>query len=99
MTGDPHGIVDQIKAALPPGSHVAVAHPASDLKSAAMAEMARRLNRVVSQQVTLGSRAEVGRFLSGLELAAPGVVRLPGWRPGSPEGAAPESTMWGGAGR
>ena len=98
-SGDPYGIVAELKAALPPGSHMAVAHPASDLKSAAMAELARRLNRLMSQQVTLRSRAEVGRFLSGLELAAPGVVRLPGWRPDSPEDAAAESTMWGGAGR
>jgi trans-aconitate methyltransferase len=96
---DPYAIVARLRDALPPGSHVAIAHPASDIESAAMAELARRLNRLMSQQVTLRSQAGVARFLSGLTLVGPGVVRLPDWRPASADEAAAPSTMWGGIGR
>ena len=35
-----------------------------------------------ADQVTFRTRAEVTRFFDGLELAEPGVVQPPQWRPG-----------------
>ena len=76
-----------------------VSHPASDIDAQSMAEMARRLNRLMSQSVTLRSHTEVSRFFDGLDVAEPGVVRIPEWRPDSPAEAASPATMWGGAAR
>jgi S-adenosyl methyltransferase len=76
-----------------------VSHPANDIDAESMAEMAKRLNRLMAQRVVLRSYPEVSRFFDGLELAPPGVVRIPEWWPGSPGDIATPSTMWGGAGR
>jgi O-methyltransferase involved in polyketide biosynthesis len=96
---DPHGIVARLIGAAPPGSYLMVCHPASDLQAAAMANMAKRLSTLMAQRVKPRSREEVTRFFGGLELVEPGVVRVPEWRPGSPEDAQGRSTMWGGVAR
>jgi hypothetical protein len=96
---DPAAIVTRLLDAVPAGSYLAVAHPASDIESAAMANMARRLNQLLTQRVNLRSRDAVGQFLGGLSLIEPGVVRLPDWRPESGADASAPSTMWGGVGR
>jgi hypothetical protein len=96
---DPHGIVAQLLDAVPAGSYLVVSHPASDIDAESMAEMAKRLNRLMSQSVALRDHAGVTRFFDGLDLAEPGVVRIPEWRPGSPAEAATPATMWGGVGR
>ncbi len=96
---DPHAIVAQLLAAVPSGSYLVIAHPASDIEANAMADMAKRLNQLMAQQVALRSHAEVSRFFEGLTMVEPGVVRAPRWRPGSDLEAASASTMWGGVGR
>ncbi len=96
---DPDGIVAELLEAGPSGSYLIVSHPASDIDPEAMAEMATRLNRLMSQSVALRDHGEVSRFFEGLELAEPGVVRIPEWRPDSPAEAASPATMWGGVGR
>jgi len=95
---DPYKIVTQLLAAVPAGSHLVIAHPASDIESKAMADMAKRLNKLMAQQVALRSHAEVSRFFDGLTMVEPGVVRAPQWRPASQLEAASASTMWGGVG-
>lgn len=96
---DPAGIVARLLAELPTGSHLVITHPASDLQAKAMAEMAQRVNRLMAQQVTPRSHAQVSGFFDGLELVEPGVVRAPEWRPDSEHGASVPCTMWGGVGR
>jgi hypothetical protein len=96
---DPGAILAQLLGAVPSGSYLVVSHPASDIDAESMAEMAQRLNRLMSQRVVLRSRAEVTRFFDGLDLAEPGVVRIPEWRPGTPAEAATPATMWGGVGQ
>jgi hypothetical protein len=93
---DPGGIVGRLMTAVPPGSYLVISHPANDIEADKMADMAGRLNQLMAQKVTLRSKAEVSRFFDGLELADPGVVRAPEWRPASPAEAASPSTMWGG---
>jgi hypothetical protein len=81
-TADPYGIVGTLMDAVPPGSYLALSHPASDIRPAAVAEMAKRVNaRLGSTRGTMRGQAEVTRFFDGLELVRPGVVQPPQWRP------------------
>jgi hypothetical protein len=95
----PRRIVAQLLDAVPGGSYLVLSHPASDIDPESMAEVARRLNRLMSQSVTLRRHEEVSRFFDGLDPAAPGIVRIPEWRPDSPAEATSPATMWGGSGR
>jgi len=45
---DPDGIVAELMGALPSGSYLVLAHPASDIRAAQMAEMTRRVNERTS---------------------------------------------------
>jgi hypothetical protein len=96
---DPYGIVAGLVGALPEGSYLALSHPASDIAAEAMAEMGRRLNRLMAEKVTFRGRDEVAPFFAGLELVEPGLVPVPKWRPGSDAEAATPSALWGGVGR
>jgi SAM-dependent methyltransferase len=88
----PARLVQQLLAAVPPGSHLVVAHPASDIQTAQIGDAATRFNRVMDDGVTLRTHAEVGRFLAGLDLVDPGLVQLHRWRP-DPEGPAPDGEL------
>jgi S-adenosyl methyltransferase len=94
-----HGIVGQLLDAVPSGSYLVISHPATDIDPEKMIEMAKRLNRLMSQRVALRNHAEVESFFAGLELVPPGVVRIPEWRPDAPEDVSTPATMWGGVGR
>jgi S-adenosyl methyltransferase len=74
------GIVSALAGAVPSGSHVVIHHIASELNPA-LAEAARRWNRVSPQPVTLRSKDEVARLVAGLDLVPPGVVPICEWRP------------------
>src|SRR6516225_9991153 len=50
---DPVKIVAALMAALPPGSYLALSHPAKDIDAASMAKMAERLNRILPESITL----------------------------------------------
>jgi S-adenosyl methyltransferase len=96
---DPYGIVARLVAAVPPGSYLALSHPARDIHATAMAEIADRMNKLVAEKVTFRTQAEVLRFFDGLELVEPGVVPVPRWRPAAYLDAASPTVMWGGVGR
>ena len=83
----PYDIVARLMDALPPGSYLAISHPASDIHPG-QAEAQRRYNERVSTPQTLRTRAEVSRFFAGLGLVPPGVVYVHTWRPG-PGGIVP----------
>src|SRR5579872_6446758 len=79
---DPFGIVATLVEALPAGSYLVLAHPASDIRAASMAEMTRRVNeRISGPRATMRDRAAITRFFDGLDLAEPGVVQPQRWRP------------------
>jgi len=77
-----------------------LAHPASDIRPKAMAEMTGRVNqRMRDAKATMRTRAEITSFFDGLELLAPGVVQPQQWRP-EPGSAGPaEVTAWCGVAR
>jgi hypothetical protein len=95
----PYRIVATLMDAVPPGSHLAISHPASDVDAEMAAEAARRYDSLLPTTQTNRSRAEVTRFFSGLRVLDPGVVQLNKWRP-DPGTRDPrvEISSWAGVG-
>jgi O-methyltransferase involved in polyketide biosynthesis len=73
-------ITPALTAAVPPGSFVAIMHPASDLDPALL-EAERLWNMLAAQRVKLRPRKDVAALLGGLELIEPGLVTVSAWRP------------------
>jgi hypothetical protein len=97
---DPHAIVARLLAAVPAGSYLVVAHPASDIAAEQMARSSRDYNARAAAPVTMRTHAEVSRFFGGLELVEPGVVQLHRWRPGAGDlEQGRELANYGGVGR
>jgi hypothetical protein len=96
---NPYGIVASLLGALPPGSYLAISHPASDIDAEAQGKLAERLNQTMAEKVTMRDRAQVARFFDGLELAEPGLVRVQEWRPASELEAKSPAGLWAGVGR
>jgi hypothetical protein len=96
---DPYGVVAKLVAAVPSGSFLTLSHPAKDIEAEKMAAMAERLNQMMAEKVTFRRRDEVATFFDGLELAEPGLVNVPHWRPGSEEEATSPAALWGGVAR
>ncbi len=96
---DPYGLVKDLVDAVPPGSFLALTHPARDqVEVATRAE--ESLSKSMGQKVTFRTHEQVSRFFAGLELADPGVVAIQDWRPESIHdiNSAP-TAMWGGVAR
>jgi trans-aconitate methyltransferase len=93
---DPYQLVASLMGAVPPGSYLAISHPAKDIDAESMAQMAERLNRMMAEKVTFRDQAGVAGFFDGLELVTPGMVRAPLWRPDSELTAASPAALWGG---
>jgi O-methyltransferase involved in polyketide biosynthesis len=89
-------ILNRLTAACAPGSFVAITHVASDIDTAEVTEMVRRLNQSAAEKTTQRDRAGVTRLFDGLELVEPGVIRAAGWRPDSAEQAAVPGALWAG---
>jgi S-adenosyl methyltransferase len=97
---DPYGIVAGLMGALPSGSYLVLAHPASDIRAAQMAEMTRRVNeRMSGPRATMRDHAAITRFFDGLELVEPGVVQPQQWRPEPGMPGPPLVTAWCGVAR
>jgi hypothetical protein len=99
-TDDPYGIVGRLVQALPSGSYLVLAHPASDIRAAKMAEMTRRVNqRMSGPPATMRDRAAITRFFDGLDLLEPGVVQPQQWRPEPGALSTAQVTAWCGVAR
>jgi hypothetical protein len=97
---DPYGIVAELMGALPSGSYLVLAHPASDIRAVQMAEMTRRVNERMSGPVaTMRDRSAITRFFDGLDLVEPGVVQPQQWRPEPETLSPPQVTAWCGVAR
>jgi hypothetical protein len=96
---DPAGIIKQLMDAIPPGSYLAISHPASDIDVEGIRDLSSRLNELMPMKLRFRSRAEVAALFDGLELVEPGLVRIPEWRPGSDADTANPATVWGGVAR
>jgi hypothetical protein len=85
---DPAGIIGRLTDALPAGSWLAIAHPASDVASDKVATMTDRYNQRVATAATLRTHAEISAFFTRTDLLPPGVVQHHQWHPGEPVGDA-----------
>ena len=97
---DPYGIVARLVEALPSGSYLVLAHPASDVRAAKMAEMTKRVNeRMSGPKATMRDRAAITRFFDGLDLIEPCLVQPQQWRPEPGMLSPPQVTAWCGVAR
>jgi hypothetical protein len=95
---DPYGIVTRLLDAVPEGSFLAISHPASDLGGRGHSEMQRRVNPLMSAQVTLRTKADVITFFDGLWILKPGIVAASQWRPATESEASAPAAAWVGVG-
>ncbi len=96
---DPRGIVWELMGGLASGSYLVISHPASDVRPAAMAEMARRVNaRLGAARGTMRDRDQVAALFDGLAMVEPGLVQPQRWRPDGVTDQA-EVTAWCGVAR
>jgi S-adenosyl methyltransferase len=96
---DPYQVVATLMGAMPPGSYLALSHPAKDIDAEAMAKMAQSLNKMMAEKVTFRDRPAVARFFDGLELVEPGMVQASKWRPANEDEAASPAALWAGVAR
>ncbi len=75
-------VVEKIKAAIAPGSYVAIIHSTMDGYKPASAEEGDRLLKLASA-ARHRSKAEIAQFFEGLALVEPGLVYSPRWHPES----------------
>jgi len=95
---DPYAIVNRLVEAVPSGSYLAMSHIAADM-TPAITTAGQRVSQFIQQQQTYRTHEEVLRFFADLELAEPGLVRVPEWRPASELEAKTPAVLWGGVGR
>jgi S-adenosyl methyltransferase len=95
---DPYAIVARLLDAVPSGSYLAMSHIAADM-TPAITTAGQRVSQFIQQEQTYRTHEEVLRFFDGLELAEPGLVRVPEWRPASELEAKTPAVLWGGVGR
>jgi hypothetical protein len=96
---DPAAIVATAMDAVPSGSYLALSHMASDIMPERTADIRDRLNNAMPEQHTFRPRDQVAALFTGLDLVEPGVVRIPEWRPDSPEDVSNPVPQWGGVAR
>jgi S-adenosyl methyltransferase len=93
---DPWRIVATLRDTLAPGSYLVVCHATSEGKPAVAQAAEQVYNRSVAASAHVRSRAEIERFFEGFELADPGLVYIPEWRPRSPDDVPDDPSMfWG----
>jgi O-methyltransferase involved in polyketide biosynthesis len=92
-------VVARLRAAISPGSWMVISHPISDTRSHVTERLATLFQ---DEEMVTGSRrrknvrtrAEVEPYFDGLELAEPGVVHIPDWRPGPDGPSVDPTTVW-----
>ncbi|WP_433223525.1 SAM-dependent methyltransferase [Microtetraspora malaysiensis] len=92
-------IVRRLLAALPPGSHLAIADGTNVVKGKEFEEAIAIWNEAGSVPYILRSPEQIASLFDGLELVEPGVVSCPRWRPVFPEHQAREVDEFCGVGR
>jgi len=81
-------IVDELHAAMAPGSHLVLAHTSLDIAPEGTDRAIARFNEILDESYVVRSEAEIARLLAGFELIEPGLVPVDRWRPDDPTAAA-----------
>jgi SAM-dependent methyltransferase len=96
---DPYRLVARLRDAVPSGSHLVISHPASDVETEEVTEVARRYNASVVTGQTRRSVDEVAAFFGDWQILEPGVTQTPAWRPDPSASATGPVPMWAGVAR
>lgn len=86
-------IMEELRGALPAGSHLTATHVTADLRSAEAAAQIENVYAATPTPIYFRTHAEVAGFFDGLELVEPGLVTIDAWRP-DPSDPAPSATRW-----
>jgi hypothetical protein len=78
---DPPGVVARLRAAMAPGSYLAVSHVTADFDADRRVRYAGAVYEKATYQITLRSHTEIMRLFDGFELVEPGLTTLSLWRP------------------
>lgn len=79
-TADPAGVLGRYRAAIAPGSYLAMSHATGDGQPD-QADPHTSLYQRTGTPMTMRSRTEIAAMLHGFEVVDPGIVFLPQWRP------------------
>ncbi|WP_431605613.1 SAM-dependent methyltransferase [Amycolatopsis melonis] len=91
---DPFGLVGRYRAALAPGSYLAITHVTGDHQGEDLDEATEVIKESRSpDQVTLRTHAQVSALFAGFELVEPGLVGCGEWRPSGPADIAAAAAM------
>jgi hypothetical protein len=99
---DPAGIIATLRDALPPGSYLALSHGTADFHPAGLTEKAAAMYQNAAAPLRLRGYPRIKSLFDGFDLAEPGLVQPPLWRP---EGKPPRQEniarigMYAGVGR
>ncbi len=91
-------VAERLKDRLAPGGHLLIDHVIRDPsqeKTDRMTDLFNEADLIEGGRGHVRTRAQVARFLDGLELVPPGLVPLPAWRPGFGEPAVDPDSFWG----
>jgi hypothetical protein len=80
-TDEARAIVQHLLAGVPSGSFLVISHPTTEVDAEPMIQAVQFWNQQGSAPMTLRTRDELLRLFDGTELAEPGVVSCPRWRP------------------
>ena len=93
---EPWRIVATLRDALAPGSYIVLCHATDESKPTVARATERVYNTSVAIQAHTRSHAQILRFFDGFELAEPGLVYIPLWRPDSAADVPADPTQfWG----
>jgi O-methyltransferase involved in polyketide biosynthesis len=95
-TARAYAIVEELKAALVPGSYLVINHASNAVYGEASDESVRHWNKFGKPTITLRSPDEIARFFAGWTLLEPGVVSCARWRPGAVDESSAEVDEFGG---
>lgn len=77
----PARIIAAFRDALPPGSYLALSHGTADFHAEAAASQATAVYERATAPLVLRPHAQIAGFFHGFDLAEPGLVQVPLWRP------------------
>jgi SAM-dependent methyltransferase len=92
---DPWQLVRTLRDALAPGSYLVLSHGTDEGTPEVARAVQNVYNRGVATALHVRSRAAIMRFFDGFEIAEPGLVFIPQWRPDSPAGVPDDPHRYG----
>jgi hypothetical protein len=91
---DPAGIVARFRAAMPPGSYLAVCHITGDYQPPDAVARWTEVFGGMAEPMVPRTHEQIGRFFDGMELVDPGLVKGWEWHPNEPGAIPSPTTGW-----